>query len=128
MNCPFQYRSVASRKSGQQDCHQLLFAGCLLCTDVAARGLDFQDVEYIVQYDPPQDPSTFVHRVGRTARMGRGGTALVMLLPHEMPYVDFLRLRKARPPLDLVQLVKISVTLKIMHSTNIRDNGACGCL
>lgn len=66
-----------------------------MCTDVAARGLDIPDVQYIVQYDPPQDPSTFVHRVGRTARMGRTGKALVMLLPHETPYVDFLRLRKA---------------------------------
>lgn len=61
---------------------------------MAARGLDIPDVQYIVQYDPPQDPSTFVHRVGRTARMGRTGKALVMLLPHETPYVDFLRLRK----------------------------------
>jgi len=69
-------------------------AGCLLCTDVAARGLDIPGVSWIVQYDPPQDPSTFVHRVGRTARMGRSGNALVMLLPHEEPYVDFLRLRK----------------------------------
>lgn len=76
----------------------MFIAGCLLCTDVAARGLDIPDVQYIVQYDPPQDPSTFVHRVGRTARMGRTGKALVMLLPHETPYVDFLRLRKAGLP------------------------------
>lgn len=69
-------------------------AGCLLCTDVAARGLDIPGVSWILQYDPPQDPSTFVHRVGRTARMGRSGNALVMLLPHEEPYVDFLKMRK----------------------------------
>ena len=72
----------------------VLPSGCLLCTDVAARGLDIPDVQYIVQYDPPQDPSTFVHRVGRTARMGRIGKALVLLLPHEMSYVEFSRLRK----------------------------------
>lgn len=77
------------------DASLVLAAGCLLCTDVAARGLDIPDVQYIIQYDPPQDPSTFVHRVGRTARMGRAGKALVMLLPHETPYIDFLRLRKA---------------------------------
>lgn len=69
-------------------------AGALLCTDVAARGLDIPDVQWIVQFDPPQDPSAFVHRVGRTARMGRSGNAVVYLLPHESSYVDFLRVRK----------------------------------
>ncbi|KAL4854012.1 DEAD-box ATP-dependent RNA helicase 18 [Chlorella vulgaris] len=69
-------------------------AGILLCTDVAARGLDIPDVHWIVQYDPPQDPSAFVHRVGRTARMGRSGDAVVYLLPHEITYVEFLKVRK----------------------------------
>ena len=45
-------------------------AGALFCTDVAARGLDIPDVHWIVQHDAPQDPAAFVHRVGRTARMG----------------------------------------------------------
>ncbi|GFR50915.1 hypothetical protein Agub_g13233, partial [Astrephomene gubernaculifera] len=69
-------------------------AGALLCTDLAARGLDIPDVHWIVQLDPPQDPAAFVHRVGRTARMGRAGSALVLLTPAEEPYVEFLRLRK----------------------------------
>ena len=69
-------------------------SGCLLCTDVAARGLDIPDVNWIVQYDPPQDPATFVHRVGRTARMGRSGKALVLLMPHEVTYIQFLHLRQ----------------------------------
>ena len=77
--------------------HGCCTAGCLLCTDVAARGLDIPDVHWIVQYDPPQDPSTFVHRVGRTARMGRSGKALVLLMPHEVTYVQFLLLRQVRP-------------------------------
>jgi ATP-dependent RNA helicase DDX55/SPB4 len=68
----------------------------LLCTDVAARGLDIPDVAWIVQFDPPQDPDVFVHRVGRTARMGRSGNALAYLLPHEAAYVEFLRIRKVR--------------------------------
>lgn len=75
----------------------------LLCTDVAARGLDIPDVAWIVQYDPPQDPDVFVHRVGRTARMGRTGHALTLLLPHETPYVDFLRIRKVRAPLNRLE-------------------------
>jgi hypothetical protein len=69
-------------------------AGVLLCTDVAARGLDIPDVAWIVQFDPPQDPDVFVHRVGRTARMGRSGSALAFLLPHEAAYVEFLRIRQ----------------------------------
>ena len=51
----------------------------LLCTDVAARGLDVEDVDLVVQWDAPQKPETFVHRVGRTARAGRRGKAFTLL-------------------------------------------------
>jgi superfamily II DNA/RNA helicase len=63
----------------------------LLCTDVAARGLDFPAVSTIIQYDPSGDPAEYVHRVGRTARMGQQGEALLFLLPSEMPYVQLLQ-------------------------------------
>ncbi|CAI9091778.1 OLC1v1026889C2 [Oldenlandia corymbosa var. corymbosa] len=75
-----------------------LSSGILLCTDVAARGLDIPGVDSIVQYDPPQDPNMFIHRVGRTARLGRQGSAIVFLLPKEEAYVEFLRVR--RVPLE----------------------------
>ena len=69
-------------------------SGVLMCTDIAARGLDIPGVDWIVQFDPPQDPAAFVHRVGRTARMGREGNAIVFLSPNsEASYVDFLRIR-----------------------------------
>ncbi|GJS38332.1 DEAD-box ATP-dependent RNA helicase 18 [Tanacetum coccineum] len=68
--------------------------GILLCTDVAARGLDIPGVDCIVQYDPPQDPNVFIHRVGRTARLGRQGSAIVFLLPKEEAYVEFLRIKR----------------------------------
>eukprot|EP00939_MAST-03C_sp_MAST-3C-sp1_P004547 g4547.t1 len=64
----------------------------LICTDVAARGLDVPDVNWIVQYDPPKESDFFVHRVGRTARAGRSGRALVLLLESEIEYVDHLRM------------------------------------
>ena len=73
----------------------------LLCTDVAARGLDVPDVDWILQYDAPQDPHAFVHRVGRTARMGRAGRALLFLRAHEDAYVHFLSLRKV--PMERVE-------------------------
>lgn len=66
--------------------------GLLLCTDVAARGLDIPNVDWIVQYDPPDDPREYIHRVGRTAR-GAGGTgkALLFLLPEEIAFLQYLK-------------------------------------
>jgi ATP-dependent RNA helicase DDX31/DBP7 len=65
--------------------------GVLLCTDVAARGLDLPDVNRIIQYDAPSDFKDYVHRVGRTARLGKAGEASLFLLPSEMEYLDILR-------------------------------------
>jgi len=66
--------------------------GILLCTDVAARGLDIPAVDWIVQYDPPDDPREYIHRVGRTARGVAGsGRALLMLLPSELGFLKYLR-------------------------------------
>lgn len=67
----------------------------LLCTDVAARGLDFPNVEDVIQLDPPTDPATFVHRVGRTGRFGKTGRATLLLLPRETAYADYWRVRHA---------------------------------
>lgn len=67
--------------------------GVLICTDVAARGLDIPAVRVVVQYDPPVDPNTFIHRIGRTARMGERGESVVFLLPQEHEYVAFMQLQ-----------------------------------
>ena len=74
--------------------------GVLFCTDVAARGIDIPDMDWIVQFDPPQDPSFFVHRVGRTARAGRRGKSLIFLLPKESAYVNLLRDTRKVPILE----------------------------
>ncbi|KAG8337786.1 ATP-dependent RNA helicase ddx18 [Homalodisca vitripennis] len=73
--------------------------GILLCTDVAARGLDIPDVDWIVQYDPPDDPKEYIHRVGRTARGANGkGHALLILRPEELGFLRYLK--QARIPLN----------------------------
>jgi ATP-dependent RNA helicase DDX18/HAS1 len=69
--------------------------GILLCTDVAARGLDIPAVDWIIQFDPPDDPREYIHRVGRTARGATGkGKALLMLLPDELGFLKYLKSAK----------------------------------
>ena len=69
--------------------------GILVCTDVAARGLDIPAVDWIVQYDPPDDPTDYIHRVGRTARGTTGrGRALLFLLPEELGFLKYLKTAK----------------------------------
>lgn len=73
-------------------------SGILLCTDVAARGLDIPAVDWIVQYDPTDDPREYIHRVGRTARAGDRGKALLFLLPSELGFLRYLK--QAKVPLN----------------------------
>ncbi|XP_020228484.1 DEAD-box ATP-dependent RNA helicase 27 [Cajanus cajan] len=69
--------------------------GILLCTDVAARGLDIPAVDWIVQYDPPDEPKEYIHRVGRTARgEGGKGNALLFLIPEELQFLRYLKAAK----------------------------------
>lgn len=66
----------------------------LFATDIAARGLDFPEVHWVVQADCPEDSATYIHRAGRTARYCRGGESLLMLLPSEEPMIEELESRK----------------------------------
>lgn len=60
----------------------------LICTDIAARGVDFPAVDWVIQLDAPEDKNTYIHRVGRTARYKSKGNALLFLLPSERAFVD----------------------------------------
>lgn len=65
-------------------------SGVLICTDVCARGLDLPQVHWIVQYNAPSCCTDYVHRVGRTARIGTAGNSLIFLLPSESGFVDIM--------------------------------------
>ncbi|KAJ4286572.1 ATP-dependent RNA helicase [Collariella sp. IMI 366227] len=69
--------------------------GTLICTDVAARGLDIPQVDWIVQFDPPDDPRDYIHRVGRTARgKNTKGRSLLFLQPGELGFLAHLKAAK----------------------------------
>ncbi|MBY7147066.1 C-terminal helicase domain-containing protein, partial [Levilactobacillus brevis] len=78
----------------------------LVATDVAARGIDINDVTHVYNYDIPQDPDSYVHRVGRTGRAGKHGVSMTFVTPNEMDYLrEIEKLTKVRmlplkPPSD----------------------------
>jgi ATP-dependent RNA helicase RhlE len=55
----------------------------LIATDVAARGLDVDDITHVINFDPPRTPDDYVHRIGRTGRAGRSGTGVTLVLPDQ---------------------------------------------
>ncbi|RMX64111.1 hypothetical protein DD238_006004 [Peronospora effusa] len=119
------------KRTANYDHFSTLDSGLLVCTDVVARGIDLPDVDWIVQYDPPQDPNFFVHRVGRTARAGRSGCALSFLSSNEDAYVNFLKIRKVpceemELPLDTIEDVLPRVKSLIMEDRDLLEKGTKG--
>ena len=76
----------------------------LIATDVAARGLDISGVSHVYNFDIPQDPESYVHRIGRTGRAGKSGIAVTFVTPREMGYLRIVeettkkRMTPLRPP------------------------------
>lgn len=62
----------------------------LVATDVAARGLDISGVSHVYNFDIPQDPESYVHRIGRTGRAGKKGVAVTFVTPREMGYLSIV--------------------------------------
>ena len=78
-------RSLAQFESGR--------VSTLIATDIAARGLDVDDITHVINFDPPRTPDDYVHRVGRTGRAGRTGTGVTLVLPEQR--LDASRLARA---------------------------------
>ena len=69
----------------------------LVASDVAARGLDVEDIGAVVNYELPSDPDTYLHRIGRTGRAGRDGLALSLCTPRDLPRAAAIEERQGRP-------------------------------
>ena len=78
----------------------------LVATDVAARGLDISGVSHVYNYDIPQDPDSYVHRIGRTGRAGQNGMSVTFVTPNEIGYMKEIekltrkQMMPLRPPSD----------------------------
>ncbi len=73
----------------------------LVATDIASRGIDVDEVTHVINYELPNEPESYVHRIGRTARAGSGGAAISLCSPDERPYLKSIE-KLIKRPLTLV--------------------------
>ncbi|EOK09086.1 DEAD-box ATP dependent DNA helicase [Enterococcus faecalis ATCC 10100] len=101
----------------------------LVATDVAARGLDISGVTHVYNYDIPQDPESYVHRIGRTGRAGKGGMSVTFVTPNEMGYLHVIenltkkRMTPLRPPTEKEAFKgQLSAAVETIES-DLEENG-----
>ncbi|MFY4776718.1 DEAD/DEAH box helicase [Metabacillus sp. RGM 3146] len=101
----------------------------LVATDVAARGLDISGVTHVYNFDVPQDPESYVHRIGRTGRAGKTGMAMTFVTPREMEILKNIerttkrKMDRMKPPtLDEALESQQSVTLEKLRSAIENEN------
>jgi len=87
----------------------------LVATDVAARGIDIQNLTHVINYAIPQDPESYVHRIGRTGRAGKEGTAITFITPEEYRKLMFIK-KAARTDIRKEKLPKIKHVISAKRS------------
>ncbi len=96
---------------------------CLVATDVAARGIHVDDVDVVIHYDPPSDAKTYVHRSGRTARVGKSGVVVSLVLWNEELEVRKL-LRRLGMKQPIVEVYSNDVRLDDLMAWDPADEAA----
>jgi ATP-dependent RNA helicase DeaD len=71
----------------------------MIATDVAARGLDIKDIGIVINYNIPEDPELYIHRIGRTGRIGKSGKAFSLICPEDSKAL--LRIKKLRSKISV---------------------------
>ena len=87
------------------------FVNILVATDVAARGIDVNNLTHVINYSLPQDPESYVHRIGRTGRAGNEGTAITFISPSEYKQLMFIK-RIARTDIKKSELPNVKDIIK----------------
>jgi ATP-dependent RNA helicase DeaD len=100
----------------------------LIATDVAARGIDVDNVTHVINYDIPQDPESYVHRIGRTGRAGRKGLALTLVTPREMKHLRSIEqeIKMSIPSQDVPTIEEVVVKQQSSWKKLISDAIATG--
>jgi ATP-dependent RNA helicase DDX55/SPB4 len=88
----FKLHSKEKQKTRKKQYHSFLNSeyGILLTTDLSARGIDIPNIKIVIQYDPPKNEELFIHRAGRTARVGLEGKSFLLLCKEEENFVNYL--------------------------------------
>ncbi len=100
----------------------------MVATDVAARGIDISDLSHVINYSLPQDPESYVHRVGRTGRAGKEGTAITFVTPAEYKRLLYFqksikfKIRKETLP-NAEDIVEVKRMLLLEQLYEIIENG-----
>ncbi|MFT6106492.1 MAG: ATP-dependent RNA helicase DeaD, partial [Rickettsiales bacterium] len=92
----------------------------LVATDVAARGIDVEDLTHVINYSIPQDPESYVHRIGRTGRAGKSGTAITLITPSEYRKLTVIQ-RVANAKIEKQSVPDVQAVIE-SKKTRIKDS------